>query len=188
MKKGIEIRIRGFQNGDAEEAAAIWNQVVEDGEAFPQEEGLTAEEALRFFKEQSFTGVAEEADSGRLLGLYILHPNNVGRCGHICNASYAVRRDARGMGAGESLVRHCLAQARALDFRIMQFNRGGKSHPAGAEPVSETGIPGTGNHTRRIPDEGRAYGRHCAVLLSSAARKREPEKLKKVVDRCWKLW
>ncbi len=87
MKKGIEIRIRGFQNGDAEEAAAIWNQVVEDGEAFPQEEGLTAEEALRFFKEQSFTGVAEEADSGRLLGLYILHPNNVGRCGHICNAS-----------------------------------------------------------------------------------------------------
>ena len=122
MKKGIEIRIRGFQDGDAEEAAAIWNQVVEDGEAFPQEEGLTEEEALRFFKEQSFTGVAEEADSGRLLGLYILHPNNVGRCGHICNASYAVRRDARGMGAGESLVRHCLAQARELGFRIMQFN------------------------------------------------------------------
>ena len=122
MKKGIEIRIRGFQDGDAEEAAAIWNQVVEDGEAFPQEEGLTAEEALRFFKEQSFTGVAEEADSGRLLGLYILHPNNVGRCGHICNASYAVRRDARGMGAGERLVRHCLAQARELGFRIMQFN------------------------------------------------------------------
>ena len=30
MKKGIEIRIRGFQNGDAEEAAAIWNQVVLD--------------------------------------------------------------------------------------------------------------------------------------------------------------
>ena len=25
----------------------------------------------------------------QVLGLYILHPNNIGRCGHIANASYA---------------------------------------------------------------------------------------------------
>ena len=136
MKKGIEIRIRGFQDGDAEEAAAIWNQVVEDGEAFPQEEGLTAEEALRFFKEQSFTGVAEEADSGRLLGLYILHPNNVGRCGHICNASYAVASDVRGRHIGERLVRDCIRQARALGFKILQFNAVVKTN-AGARHLYE---------------------------------------------------
>lgn len=28
------------------------------------------------------------------------HPNNVGRCGHICNASYAVSSDARGRHIG----------------------------------------------------------------------------------------
>lgn len=41
-----------------------------------------------FFESQSYTGVAD--DDGQIVGLYILHPNNVGRCGHICIASYAV--------------------------------------------------------------------------------------------------
>ena len=57
-----------------------------------------------------------------IVGLYILHPNNVGRCGHICNASYAVRRDIRGQHVGEELVRHCLKTAKELNFRILQFN------------------------------------------------------------------
>lgn len=43
--------------------------------------------------------VAEE--DGKIYGLYILHPNNVGRCSHICNASYAVSSDARGRHIGE---------------------------------------------------------------------------------------
>ena len=56
------------------------------------------------------------------MGLYILHPNNVGRCGHIANASYAVAGNARGLGAGEALVRHSLQTAARLGFRVMQFN------------------------------------------------------------------
>ena len=53
---------------------------------------------------------------------YILHPNNVGRCGHICNASYAVRRDIRGEHIGENLVLDCLRMAKEKGFRVMQFN------------------------------------------------------------------
>ena len=30
-------------------------------------------------------------ENDEIVGLYILHPNNIGRCGHICNASYAVK-------------------------------------------------------------------------------------------------
>ena len=33
-----------------------------------------------------------------------MHPNNVGRCGHICNASYAVNSKCRGLHIGEKLV------------------------------------------------------------------------------------
>ena len=40
-------------------------------------------------------GVAEEPETGRVVGLYILHPNNVGRCGHIADASHAVAGNAR---------------------------------------------------------------------------------------------
>ena len=32
------------------------------------------------------------------------------RCGHICNASYAVRADLRGHHIGETLVKHCMAK------------------------------------------------------------------------------
>ena len=100
---------------------AIWNQVVDDGVAFPQLEPLTEESGRQFFAEQSFTGAAVGED-GAVLGLYILHPNNVGRCGHICNASYAVHTNARGQHVGEALVRHCLQKGRELGFRILQFN------------------------------------------------------------------
>ena len=54
--------------------------------------------------------------------MYILHPNNVGRCGHIANASYAVSGESRGLHIGEKLVKDCLEEAGKHDFRIMQFN------------------------------------------------------------------
>ena len=54
--------------------------------------------------------------------MYILHPNNVGRYGHIANASYAVSGESRGLHIGEKLVKDCLEEAGKHDFRIMQFN------------------------------------------------------------------
>ena len=96
--------------------------MVEDGAAFPQEEMLTEGTGKTFFEEQSFTGIAYDEETGEVTGLYILHPNNVGRCSHICNASYAVRRDMRGNRIGERLVTHCLETAKEMEFKIMQFN------------------------------------------------------------------
>ncbi|MBC8530518.1 GNAT family N-acetyltransferase [Gehongia tenuis] len=114
------MRVRAFQREDLAAAISIWNTVVEDGLAFPQTEPLDEAGGLTFFLEQSHTGIAD-GGSGPA-GLYILHPNNVGRCGHIANASYAVARDQRGRGIGELLVRDSLWRAKALGFRIMQFN------------------------------------------------------------------
>ena len=90
------MNIRAFAPADIDAANRVWNEVVEAGVAFPQMEKLDRESGLEFFQSQSFTGVCEE--DGEILGLYILHPNNVGRCGHICNASYAVASRARGRG------------------------------------------------------------------------------------------
>ena len=102
--------------------AEIWNQVVEEANAFPQEEGLTDKTAAAFFAGQSFTAVAQNNETGEILGLYILHPNNVGRCGHLANASYAVRRECRGMKVGEKLVKHSLQKGKEMGFRVLQFN------------------------------------------------------------------
>lgn len=112
--------VRAYTEKDLDSMVRIWNQVVEDGVAFPQEECLTAETGREFFAAQDYCAVAEE--DGQVLGLYILHSNNVGRCGHICNASYAVDRARRGAHIGEKLVMDCLVQGRRLGYRVLQFN------------------------------------------------------------------
>lgn len=100
----------------------IWNEIVAEGIAFPQEIGLTPETGRAFFSEQTHCAVATDVKTGKIHGLYILHPNNVGRCGHICNASYAVSSQSRGLHIGEKLVRDCLVQAKQSGFTILQFN------------------------------------------------------------------
>ena len=80
---------------------------------FPQMELLDEQTGEEFFRSQSYTGVAFDRATGVMVGLYILHPNNVGRCGHICNTSYAVRADVRGQHIGEQLVRHSLKWEKA---------------------------------------------------------------------------
>ena len=104
----MEITVREFRSEDTKEAIAIWNEVVEQGKAFPQMEGLGMEDGEAFFKEQSYTGI--------------------GRCGHICNASYAVKSTVRGQGVGRELVTDCLGKAKEIGFRVIQFNAVVKSN------------------------------------------------------------
>lgn len=158
----MKIEIFEFCESDIKNVIKIWNEVVSDGIAFPQEDCLNEASGLKFFAQQSFVGVAkvvkDVCDSGDLaveyscgsddfavgeacfsggamdevcfsdtavneiVGLYILHPNNIGRCGHICNASYAVFSKFRGMGIGEMLVSHCISKASEIGFGILQFN------------------------------------------------------------------
>lgn len=114
--------IRPFENRDLQRMTEIWNGIVADGNAFPQEELLTLDTAGEFFSSQTLTSVAVIESTGEIAGLYILHPNNVGRCGHICNASYAVDKRFRGLGIGKKLVEDCMSKAKDNGFRILQFN------------------------------------------------------------------
>ena len=138
------VRVRGWQKEDLPDMVRIWNEVVRDGIAFPQEEELDEESGRVFFEAQSHCGVAVVTSDGEgcraddapgtsgegilgeaashIAGLYILHPNNVGRCGHIANASYAVEGTSRGEHIGEQLVLDSLREAKARGFRVMQFN------------------------------------------------------------------
>lgn len=118
----MNIEIREFTQVDIKEMANIWNEVVLEGNAFPQMTALDEQEAYAFFAEQSFTGVAVNIDTEEIVGLYILHPNNIGRCGHISNASYAVKKGMRGCHIGEKLVTHCMKTAKKIGFEILQFN------------------------------------------------------------------
>lgn len=116
------IVIREYKESDVNSMVEIWNEVVEEGVAFPQIDGLTKESGKEFFAQQSYCGVAEDKKTNTVLGMYILHPNNIGRCGHISNASYAVSSKCRGLHIGEKLVKDCILNAGKLGFKILQFN------------------------------------------------------------------
>lgn len=116
----MTLRFRPYNEGDLSAMCAIWNEVVEAGNAFPQVDLLDVATARKFFGEQTLTTVADL--NGTIYGLYILHPNNVGRTAHVANASYAVTSASRGVGLGRELVKDSLAQAARLGFRGLQFN------------------------------------------------------------------
>ena len=99
----------------------IWNEIVDEGIAFPQEDLLDANSGAAFFASQSYCGVAVNKEDD-VVGLYILHPNNIGRCGHICNASYAVSSSCRGQHIGKMLVTDCINKAKEIGFLVLQFN------------------------------------------------------------------
>ncbi len=118
----MDVEIRAYEESDLLKMIEIWNEIVEEGIAFPQEEPLTDQTGKEFFALQTYSAVAIDRMTGEIQGLYILHPNNVGRCGHICNASYAVSSECRGLHVGEKLVKDCLMQAKKHGFGILQFN------------------------------------------------------------------
>lgn len=118
----MNIEMRRITSEKVHEAVMIWNKVVEEGVAFPQTEPLDDDTGAEFFAAQDYTAVAFDTDTAEVVGMYILHPNNVGICGHICNASYAVRSDMRGKHIGELLVTDCLKKAKELGYKILQFN------------------------------------------------------------------
>ena len=72
--EGMTIKIRAYHRQDIAEAIQIWNEVVEEGIAFPQMERLTASSGHQFFTEQSFTGIAYEEAGHKIVGLYTFIP------------------------------------------------------------------------------------------------------------------
>ena len=118
----MNIIVKQYQDRDLAPMIDIWNEVVTEGIAFPQEDLLNEQTGKAFFAEQTYCAVAADADTDTVLGLYILHPNNIGRCGHIGNASFAVSGKSRGLHIGEKLVSDCIEQGKEHGFGILQFN------------------------------------------------------------------
>ncbi len=129
------VTVRPYTLRDLPAMAAAWNRVVEDGMAFPQVEAVPPGREEEYFGSFSACSVAEV--DGRVAGMYEIRPNNIGRCGHIANASYAVDPECRGRGVGRALVSDSLVRAKDLGFRIMQFNAVVKEN-AGARRLYES--------------------------------------------------
>lgn len=66
--------------------------------------------------------VAEEDDSGEILGTYYLKPNHEGPGAHVANCGYVVGAAVRGRGVASRMCEHSQVQAVEGGFLAMQFN------------------------------------------------------------------
>ena len=116
-----KMTIRPATDSDHDAIWHIFREVIAAGETYPLNRNTSREEALGYwFQREAHVFVAES--DGTIAGSYTLHPNQSGGGGHVANAAFIVAASARGQGIGRKMGEHCLAEARQLGFRAMQFN------------------------------------------------------------------
>src|SRR5436190_12118121 len=115
------VEIREATAADRDAIWDIFREVVAARDTYAFDPGMSRHDALEYwFGADTRTYVAESR--GRILGTYILRPNQSGGGSHVANAAFMVASDARGQGIGRAMAEHSLTEARRIGFRAMQFN------------------------------------------------------------------
>lgn len=113
--------IRPTVDEDGDAVWRIFQKVVAPGDTYSFTDSTTRSEAVAYFLGSSITSFVVE-DDGRVIGIYKLIPNRIGRGSHVANASFMVDPDSHCRGAGRALGEHCLDEARRQGYAAMQFN------------------------------------------------------------------
>ncbi|HEV2047126.1 MAG TPA: N-acetyltransferase [Chthoniobacterales bacterium] len=160
------LNIREATDGDRDAIWKIFQEVVAAGDTYPIDPNISREDALTYwFRSDTHTYVVEvdclkqsssQPDRGRVVGTYILRPNQSGGGSHVANAAFMVPASARGQGVGRAMGEHCLSEARRLGFRAMQFNFVVSTNDAAVKLWQELGmkIVGTLPGAFRHPEKG----------------------------------
>jgi L-amino acid N-acyltransferase YncA len=115
------VTIRPATSNDASAIWRIFQAVVAPGDTYTFTTDTTEREAVAYFLGPGITSFVAE-DDGRVVGMYKLIPNRIGRGSHVSNASFMVDPSAHGKGIGRALGEHCLDEARRQGYQAMQFN------------------------------------------------------------------
>jgi len=115
------VTIRAATDSDHDAIWKIFREVIASGETYPLDRDTSCEDALAYWFQRDAQVCVAESD-GEMLGSYTLHANQSGGGAHVANAAFIVDKAGRGQGIGRKMGEHCLAEARRLGFRAIQFN------------------------------------------------------------------
>jgi ribosomal protein S18 acetylase RimI-like enzyme len=99
----------------------IWQAVVATGETYAYAPDTTFEQAKAMWTAPGCRLFAA-CEGDKVLGCYVLRPNQPGLGDHVANAGYMVSSDARGQGVASAMCEHSMTIAREAGFTAMQFN------------------------------------------------------------------
>jgi ribosomal protein S18 acetylase RimI-like enzyme len=115
-----------IREASADDWPAIWPILKETGDAG---ETLTWDSArteararVGWMRELPGRTIVAVDEDGTVIGSADTYPIHPGPGSHVANAGFVVHPEHRGKGVGRALCRYVLEQARADDYRAMQFN------------------------------------------------------------------
>ncbi len=115
------MQIRPATDADRDAIWKIFHEIVAASDTYAFDPKMSREEALAYwFRADTRTYVAEK--NGRVVGTYILKPNQLGSGSHVANAAFMVAPASERLGVGRRMAEHCLSEARRKGFRAIQFN------------------------------------------------------------------
>ena len=115
------LQIRRARKNDRDAIWRIFRAVVARGDTYVFDPHISRTKALGYWfgqKRRCYVAVSDE----RIVGTYILNPNQPALGSHVANAGFMVAPSAQGRGIGRTMAEHCLREAERLGFRAMQFN------------------------------------------------------------------
>lgn len=117
-----DIQIRPATDADFESMWIIFSEHVAAGESYTFTPATSREAAYHYWLGPGVNTYVATMGGARVLGMYRLVPNQVGRGHHVANASFMVSTAAQGVGVGHLLGEHGIEEARRQGYLAMQFN------------------------------------------------------------------
>lgn len=115
------MHIRAANLHDYEPVWGIFQAVIKTGDTYVfRPDTPKSDLKKRWFANYMNTFVAETRS--KILGTYIIKPNQIDLGSHIANCSYMVSPDAQGRGVGKALCKHSLDFAKQQGYWGIQFN------------------------------------------------------------------
>ena len=135
QEENCELEIDFFRSQEEKEVAwSMMNAEIESGLSWPfEEEFLDFASFSRYFMSHSaFVARVRNFESKSeafktavpwgVTGCFYVKPNFPGRCSHVCNGGFIVRKETRGNGIGQRMGKTFLPLAQDLGYKASFFN------------------------------------------------------------------
>lgn len=114
--------IRPYQESDWPALWALLHATFSTGDTYAYAPDSSEAEVHKAWIDSPAATFVACAPDGRLLGSYLIKPNQPGLGAHVCNCGYVVAPQAQGQGVASAMCVHSQKQATAMGFLAMQFN------------------------------------------------------------------
>ncbi|KAL4221718.1 hypothetical protein ACF0H5_019973 [Mactra antiquata] len=122
VKDGREITLVKYEDKHEADVHEILRFIVNDeGNSYPQEDMTTVDDFRAYYLTHDVF-VCIDKLTNEVLGAFYIKPNFPGRCSHICNAGFIVKKSVRGCGIGSFMTEQFLRLAKDIGYRAVFFN------------------------------------------------------------------